>query len=225
MEESGITCPYYKRDESMGNRFYCTSPRNENPQRRFCSDGADRGLFVSNCSNPCGGMKGHVCRRYVKPVQAPGPLTKRQSDISRPDNDRDGKAVPQAKERAAGGRYSFGREKNMCVYWRKDENLERRYHCASPGNPQGESHVFCTAGGTPEVERFRSQCRRADEEGTPPSCPFFPGGGNKGELEEDPSGELVKKAAKAVGKAAIGSVIPGGGIVADAAANLVDELL
>ena len=89
----------------------------------------------------------------------------------------------------------------------------------------GESHVFCTTGGTPEVERFRNQCRRANEEGTPPSCPFFPGSGYKGDTEEDSSGEFVKKAAKAVGKAAIESVIPGGGIVADAAANLMDELL
>lgn len=110
----------------------------------------------------------------------------------------------------ASSRYSFGGDRNqhMCQYWRRDEEQEKAYHCDSDGNPEGPSYKFPTTGLTDSVKRFRENCRKA-ENGVPPCCEYFPGGGFKsgdsesgGSEEKEGSGELMKELMEAAVKTA-----------------------
>lgn len=219
----GYMCPYYKRDEKSPNFFYCTSPRNASPLYRFCSDGAHRRKFKSYCCSPCGGKGKDICESFVEMPSASDQRGIMPAAAANTVNAQGQTSVEKVSSNS-GSRYTFVKEKNMCMYWSRDEENEKKYHCASPGNPHGPGETFATTGGTEAVTRFRKQCRKADEEGLPPCCDFFPGKGSEDDKEGDGSGEFMKKLLKAGVKTAID---PAGGIkegLENIAMDMIDAL-
>ncbi|MCI8887190.1 MAG: hypothetical protein HFG70_03800 [Hungatella sp.] len=231
--EEGM-CPFYRRKIKSPAWFRCVSPKHANQNYEFCGDGAHAGQF-QYCSN-CGRNGRKVCKYYFEPVQVQEPAQvrvpapDRQSapvGVSAPDRQpapdreparqvpRDAGGRSQAGTASVSGgrassRYSFGGDRNqhMCQYWRRDEEQEKAYHCDSDGNPEGPSYKFPTTGLTDSVKRFRENCRKA-ENGVPPCCEYFPGGGFKsgdsesgGSEEKEGSGELMKELMEAAVKTA-----------------------
>lgn len=245
--EAGM-CPFYRRKLKSPAWFRCISPKHANQNYEFCGDGSDAGQF-QYCSG-CGRRGKNVCKYYFEPVSHENPLPERATGDHRRTAGLEtnvpvqpkaaGSGIMESRERAtetsvsggrASSRYSFGkaREQNqhMCQYWRRDEEQEKAYHCDSDGNPEGPGNKFPTTGPFDSVKRFRENCRKA-ENGIPPCCEYFPGGGyknhcsdNSEDQKEDHSGEITKKVVKAVAKTVVN---PGGSIVEGIVTNLIDDL-
>ena len=242
--EEGM-CRFYRRDQNSPDWFYCVSPHHGNQRYRFCASGAGAGQF-QYCIG-CGRNGKRVCNYYFDPVAVQGQepagmgagggrrmaasmtagrgMEERTEAV---DGRTSGTAVSGGR---ASSRYSFGRardqKQHMCQYWRRDEEQEKAYHCDSDGNPEGGSFKFPTTGLHDSVKRFRENCRRA-ENGVPPCCEYYPGGGfnsgsceGGGEAGDDGTGEIVKKVVKAALKTAVN---PAGSIVEGFATTLIDDL-
>lgn len=223
METGKFLCKYY---ESVGGQgvFHCGSPCNpQGTEWEFNSryGSAGRELFINSCSRADENGCSQKCRYYGEALQiaAANNSTEKTTEKS---------AALAGQNQKVGDHYTFVEKEGMCKFWKRDEANKRGYHCFSPANPEGEQKVFLTVGSNDAVQRYRKQCRRANADGEPERCAYYPGMQNMCEEgESSESGAGVVSAVKAAVKVGAALTNPAGAVanvVEDTINQIVDEM-